>query len=244
MKPTAKDVAAVGLMTALLIGGQLILSAVSGVEIVTVLLLCFSYSFGWKRGMAAATAFSLLRCFLFGFFPSVIVLYLIYYNVFAFLFGFLGNRSFSARGEMVFTDLLLALPITAGAVFLSGAIKISPLLREGTDALATALIVLCALAMSAYHLLVGFFRGRKGCREAAKTISVTALAAVCTISFSLLDDVITPIFYGYGGKAAIAYFYTSFLAMLPQTVCTVLTVGTLFLPLTKIFDKAAKKTFK
>ena len=83
----AKEIAACALMAALLIGGQLALSAVAGVEVVTVLLLVFSYTYGRKAGMLTATAFSLLRCILFGFVPSVVALYLIYYNAFAFFFG-------------------------------------------------------------------------------------------------------------------------------------------------------------
>lgn len=88
---SAKEIALTGVMTALLIAGQVALSAVQGVEIVTVLLLSYCVAFGARRGMAAATAFSLLRCFLFGFFPNVVVLYLIYYNLFALIFGLLGS---------------------------------------------------------------------------------------------------------------------------------------------------------
>ena len=82
---------------ALLIAGQLVLSSISGVEIVTVLMLCFCFSYGVRHGVAVATTFSLLRCFLFGFQINVIVLYLIYYNLFAIFFGWLGRRF---AGEM------------------------------------------------------------------------------------------------------------------------------------------------
>lgn len=89
---SAKDIALVGVCAALLIAGQAALSSISGVEVVTVMLLCFSFSMGVARGVAAATVFSLLRCFLFGFYPNVIVLYLLYYNLFALFFGWLGVR--------------------------------------------------------------------------------------------------------------------------------------------------------
>ena len=36
------------------------------------------------------TAFSLMRCFIYGFFPNVVILYLVYYNFFALVFGLLG----------------------------------------------------------------------------------------------------------------------------------------------------------
>jgi hypothetical protein len=87
----AKEISVLSMMTAILIGGQLALSMILGVEVVTVLLCSFACIFGIKRAMITATAFSLLRCFIFGFFPSVIILYLIYYNLFAFVFGTIGK---------------------------------------------------------------------------------------------------------------------------------------------------------
>ena len=56
---SAKKVVLPGVFTALLIGGQLILSGVSGVEVVTVLLLAFAYRYGVKQGLLVANAFSL-----------------------------------------------------------------------------------------------------------------------------------------------------------------------------------------
>lgn len=88
----AKEIALISIVTALLIGGQFILSGISGVEVVTVLLLSFSYFFGVRRGLLVANAFSLLRCFIFGFFPIVIILYLVYYNLFVLVFGLLGIK--------------------------------------------------------------------------------------------------------------------------------------------------------
>ena len=82
----------VAMCVALLIGGQMALSGVSGIEIVTVMLLCFCFHYGIRHGIAVATTFSLLRCFFFGFQVNVIVLYLVYYNVFALFFGWLGKR--------------------------------------------------------------------------------------------------------------------------------------------------------
>ena len=91
-----KDITLIGMFVAILIGGQWALSSISGVEVITVLLLCFSYVFGWKRGVLVATTFSILRCFIFGFFIQVIILYLIYYNIFALYFGLLG-RGFTGK---------------------------------------------------------------------------------------------------------------------------------------------------
>ena len=88
---SAKKIILPGVFTALLIGGQLALSGISGIEVVTVLLLTFVYKYGIGQGLLVANSFSLLRCFIFGFMPNVIVLYLIYYNIFVLVFGFLGK---------------------------------------------------------------------------------------------------------------------------------------------------------
>ena len=78
--------------TALLICVQFVLSGVAGVELVTVFFLAFCFSVGVKAGITVAVCFSVMRCFLFGFYPTVITLYLIYYTGFALFFGFWGNR--------------------------------------------------------------------------------------------------------------------------------------------------------
>lgn len=165
-----KYVAVTAVFTALLLGPQYALWYVKGVELVTLLLLVFSYRFGVRCGVLSAVAFSLLRCFLFGFFPSVILLYLIYYPLFALLFGLLG-RAFSRR--------------------------------------------------------IGW----------RIVLVLTAAAVVCTVCFTLLDDVITPLFYGYTREAALAYFVASLPTMAVQTVCAAVTVGLLARPLLALLKR-------
>lgn len=167
-KTIGKDCAYIGVFVALTIAVQLCLSFLPGVELVTVLFVAFSFAFGCKRGMAAATVFSLLRQLVFGFYPTVLVLYLIYYNGLALLFGGLGRR------------------------------------RKLT----------------------------------AKTIVwLTAVACVCTACFTLLDNILTPLWYGYSGRVLKIYFTASLSVMIPQVVCTAVSVGVLFLPLVKLFQK-------
>ena len=113
---TAKKVILPGVFTALLIGAQLVLSGVSGIELVTVLLLTFVYKYGTKQGLLVATAFSLLRCFLFGFFPNVVVLYLVYYNLFALVFGMMGQvfkREYTLKKHI----LLIGMAVILTAAF-------------------------------------------------------------------------------------------------------------------------------
>ncbi len=165
-----KFIVRVAMSVALLIAAQMALTAISGVEIVTVILLCLSFCYGVRTGLAIATTFSLLRCFFFGFQVNVIVLYLVYYNLFALFFGWLGKRF---AGKMSLMRIIV---------------------------------------------IVGF-------------------AVVFTIGFTLLDNVITPLLFGFHGNAAKVYFLQSLTAMIPQSICTAITVSTLFVPLTRIIRK-------
>lgn len=112
----AKFVVRVAMCVALLIAGQLALSSISGVEIVTVMLLCFCYCYGVRHGVAIATAFSLLRCFVFGFQVNVIVLYLLYYNLFAIFFGWLGGR-FTGKNTLLKTAIVVAAAVIFTVLF-------------------------------------------------------------------------------------------------------------------------------
>ena len=163
-------VAVVAVFTALLLAAQYALWFVKGVELVTVLLLVFSYRFGVRCGVLSAVAFSLLRCLLFGFFPNVVLLYLLYYPLFAACFGLLGNALHRRTGVRV--QMLL-----------------------------------------------------------------TVLAVLFTALFTLLDDAVTPLLYGYTKEAALAYFLASLPTMAVQTVCAAVTVLLLFRPLLFILKR-------
>ena len=174
---SVKNITLIGMYVALLLASQLILSGISGIEVVTVLLLCFCYTFGSLKGMAVATVFSLIRCLIFGFYINVIILYLIYYYLFAVYFGWLGKR-FSEK-------------INSKNIFI---------------------------------------------------IFVSVL--LFTVGFTFLDDIITPLIYSYSKKAALTYFYASFYALLPQIICSAVTVLVFFKPLTKILVKLKKQRNK
>ena len=169
-----RNIVRVAMCTAMLLGGQVALSSISGIEIVTVLLLCFCYCYGARTGIAIATTFSLVRCFVFGFYIHIVALYLIYYNLFALFFGWLGT-AFRKKG----TWLELA--------------------------------------------------------------TVVAAAMVLTVLFTLLDDVLTPLIYGFSQKAAKVYFYSSLYVIIPQVMCAMATVLVLFKPLTQVITKFGNK---
>lgn len=165
-----KFIVRVAMCVALLIAVQMALTAISGVELVTVILLSLSFCYGIRTGLTIATTFSLLRCFFFGFSPNVIVLYLIYYNLFACFFGWLGKR---LAGEITLLRLVI----------------------------------------------------------------VVAFSVVFTALFTLLDNVITPLIFGFSYHAAVAYAAQSLYTLVPQLICAAVTVAVLFVPLTKVIKK-------
>lgn len=80
-------------------------------------------------------------------------------------------------------------------------------------------------------------------KRRAKLWLVVPIACVCTALFTVFDDILTPLYYGYTMKAAKTYFLASLPFAIPQIVCTFFSVGLLFSPLTKIFF-ALKKSFR
>lgn len=246
----SKEIAVCAVMTALLIGGQLAFSAVVGIEIVTVLLLTFSWSFDARSGVWTAVAFSLLRCLLWGFHPPAIALYLLYYPAFALLFGSLGSAR-RAGGlslpSLLTADILLS-AVAAGCAFCAATdfLKISMLEIGAIRVMLWAIFGCCCallFLLNGAHILLALRGQNARVRTLATVAAVTALAAVCTVCFTLLDDVITPLYYGleWGSAAFMTYFYGSFLALVPQTLCTIATVSLLFVPFTKTFDRIARR---
>lgn len=166
---TAKKIILPSVFTAVLIGGQFVLSGISGIEVVTVLLLTFSYKFGVKQGLLVANAFSLLRCFIFGFMLNVLILYIVYYNLFVITFALMGN---------------------------------------------------------AFQKKYTF----------KKHILVIIVAVIMTILFTLLDNIITPLLYSFSPNVAKAYFITSLYTLVPQIICTFVSILVLFPILLKVFS--------
>ena len=59
-----------------------------------------------------------------------------------------------------------------------------------------------------------------------------------TIIFTGLDDIITPLYYGFSLGAMKAYALASLTAVIPQVVCTIVTVVLLLPVLIRIFKSA------
>ncbi|MGN0814404.1 MAG: hypothetical protein ACI4MH_04140 [Candidatus Coproplasma sp.] len=235
----AKEIAYVAVSCALVICAQLALSAVPGVEVVTAFFVCLSFSFGARFGFFLGASFSILRCIIFGVYPSVLILYAIYFPLLGTLFGFVGKikRETWERYPLYFAVLVCAsLLIICCASATCAALNLIKISRLYATAINVLLWIICGLSGGALiAFLTLYILKRCGiCRleGALKLLTVTVLAAVCTVCFTLLDDVITPLVIGMTAEGALAYFYSSFIAMLPQTVCTIITVSLTFYPLT------------
>lgn len=242
--PPSKEIAYAAVACALLIGGQYVFSFVAGVEIVTLVLICFSFTFGIKPGVICATAFSLLRCLVLGFYPTAIILYLIYYPLLALIFGGLGHikestfEKFPWYFAVTVNVLLVCIAVSCAVCCGLDLIKVSSVYAVTVYVLAWVIFALCAGLLIAFDcLLIAKKVFKKNTETPLKLITFASIAAVCTVCFTLLDDIITPLFWGYSRLTALAYFYSSFTAMLPQTVCTIVTVTTLFLPLTSVLRR-------
>ena len=236
----SKEIAYIAVTCAALLGGQFVFSFVVGVEVVTLILACFSYQFGARRGMICAVAFSLLRCLIYGFYPTVILLYLIYYPLLALLFGLLGKcKNLSSPLCAVIVNILL-LSVSTVCVFcyFADIIKVAKVYAVTIKVLLWVIFSLCAALCIFYDCV--YFSHLKAKGEILKVILLASAGAVMTALFTLLDDIITPVFWGYSRNTALAYFYSSFTAMLPQIICTVVSICTLFLPLCAAMKKAAK----
>lgn len=145
----------VAMCVAILIGGQLALSGIQGIEVVTVMMLCFCYCYGIRSGLAIATTFSLVRCLIFGFQVDIIILYLIYYNLFALFFGWLGKR-FS--GKMSFLTMVI---VVASAVVFT---------------------VFFTALDNAIKIIVFGFRGNAAVVYVMQSLPVAVTQSICTVA--------------------------------------------------------------
>ena len=233
----SKEIAYIAVTCALLLGGQFVFSFVVGVEVVTLILVCFSFTFGARRGVICAVCFSLLRCVIYGFYPTVVILYLIYYPLLALIFGLIGKcENFSSPlCAAVVNILLVSIALACAVCYFTDVIRIAKAFAVTIKILLWVIFSICSVLCIIYDLI--YFSSVSAKDEILKVVLVASVGAVMTALFTLMDDVITPLFWGYTPLTALAYFYSSFMAMLPQIICTVVTVSTLFLPLSAVFKK-------
>ena len=188
---STKGIAITAVVVALLIGAQFVLSFVPGVEVVTLIFSVFCVVFGPVYGVIAALAFSLLRMLIYGFEPSVAILYLTYYPAFAIVTGFYGKLLRSANYR----------------AFLRGGDD-----ENSEKPAKKGLFVV---------LYVGFI----------------LLVGILTCTFTLIDDVVTPIMMGFGESSTRLYFYRSLPVMATQVTCAVASCVLLFYPVWIVVEK-------
>ena len=236
----AASVAICAAECAVLIAAQVALGAVAGVELVTVLLLTFSAYFGIVCGVTASVCFSLLRCLIWGFSPTAITLYLIYYPLFAMTFALLGksNDKPTLLKCAPVNAVLLIFTIAPAVSAALNAIKISRIYAATVTALLYSLSGISFLLLVCFNAVFILVRKGKIGAKYIKLFIMCAVACVFTACFTLLDDIITPLFYQMGKVSATAYFYASFIAMVPQIICCAVSVSLLYFPLTFIYSKA------
>ena len=97
-------------------------------------------------------------------------------------------------------------------------------------------IVLYLVFYSLIALLFGFL-GNKMHREVRvkNIVIVTVVALIATCSFTLMDDVITPLITGMSANGYKVYFLSSLPVMLKSIINAAVTVPLLFFPLEKLF---------
>ena len=69
-----------------------------------------------------------------------------------------------------------------------------------------------------------------------KLIIIVIVACVMTCLFTLLDGIITPLMLGMSKRAWETYIYASSIVLVTQVITTAVSVGVLFVPLTKAFS--------
>jgi hypothetical protein len=166
---------------------------------------------------------------------------LIYYPLLALIFGSIGKISDSTFKESkwqiaLVTNIILLIVIALCAYLLAfDVIDITRLYRATIKVLLCVILALsCALEIS-FNAIYVLTKVKHIDYRYLKLLFITAIATICTICFTLIDDVISPLFYG---TEFLPYFYASFLAMLPQVICTIATTVTLYYPICAVMRRA------
>ena len=111
-RTAAKSVALVGIMAAAIECGKLALMAIPNVEVVTVLIALFSYTFGWL-GILSAVVFVCIEPLIWGF-GSWFISYIIYWPLVAIIFTILGRLGLKNR--YILTAAAVALTLFFGVL--------------------------------------------------------------------------------------------------------------------------------
>ncbi|MDE7301299.1 MAG: hypothetical protein K2N47_03930, partial [Clostridia bacterium] len=160
------------------------------------------------------------------------------------VFGLLGKIKDEAYGSspvkicVAVTALLAVLGVASGLCAGLDIIKTSPLYAATMRVLLWVICGICAGQLVLVNIVTArIVKGKSG-KRALKLLLFAATACTLTVCFTLLDDVISPLFYGMSGGAALTYFYASFTAMLPQVLCAAVTTVVLAPALWAVLSRA------
>ncbi len=150
---TTKEIVLVALFISLLIAVQVALSVVVGVELVTVLMVSFFIRFSPRLSFGVVNGFVLLRCVIFGFFPQVVILYIIYYNFLALVFTRFkfSNKQLKAINYIIIT----VTAVLCTAVFTLLDDVITPIMFSYSQSMTKAYFVSSLIPMAMHCACVG-----------------------------------------------------------------------------------------
>src|SRR5690554_6818074 len=103
---TTKKIALIGLFAALLVGGQLALSGVPNIEVVTLFIILFCYAFGLELSIIAVFIFCLIEAFVFGL-NTWVVAYFIYWPLLTFTTSFLNKFGYKKNIAYIFLGVIM-----------------------------------------------------------------------------------------------------------------------------------------
>lgn len=210
---TLREMIILSLMDAVLIVAQMIFGMIAGIEIVTVLYLCFSLVFGWKMSWLLGIIFSITRCLIYGFYPNVLLLYLIFYSICPWII-WLSSRYEKAVWVMALSSVLICI-----WVLLS---PLPKLVWINWMAGVTCLILVCLLVFI---------------KKADQKGTGFILIVFCTLLFTCIDDGLAVLINGFSFKAAYGYFLASLPVMILQAFNNLIAFSLFSIPLSRVFNR-------
>ncbi|NLW22986.1 MAG: hypothetical protein GXY88_07020 [Tissierellia bacterium] len=108
-----RDIALIGILSAIMTAGKLVLSFIPNIEIVTLLFIVYTVTFGVKKGLLISLIFSTTEIFLYGFSTWLLG----YYIVWPLLVIFTGLMNKRIKSEYGYATLGAIFGYTFGALF-------------------------------------------------------------------------------------------------------------------------------
>lgn len=121
---TAKSMAYSGLLAALLVGGKYALSFIPNVEIVSALIVLTSVFMGLNVSLPAVIVFCVADNFVYGFYPTVLIQYLIHWPALA-ISSYLVSRKSKELFRLIVVNFILSITFWIGTPVINVIFKFS-----------------------------------------------------------------------------------------------------------------------